>query len=431
MTGISTDTSTGRLRRLRGLLTLLFTAMNAVGLVVLAWLLIEADADQGRQRLDSDVRQVSATLARLIAADGGAIVTAYIGTDTVNEQCPQFAVLPGTAPRFEPYRGERECVPVDDALLNRLATEATGTNLSKTGYEKTAAGRSVYVAADPIKDTSQQIVGAVVVVADAEVVDERHDEWTLLVIGGCVLLVLGLGAAGYFIAGRAMRPATAALEQQKSLLDGVSQLLDGVVHDLKTPVAGLRALAETASRNPAAQAEMLPRTIRLASMMGDIIDLWPSRARMTAGVEKPAMEPLMLDQLVEMVVEDMPADGARISVTSVPTRVEGDATLLRRAVANLIGNAVNHGRAPGEEADIQVTVLDGRVIIADRGPGVDPEGAAELFERFVSGGGSTGIGLAVVKWVADIHGGTLRLYNRDEGGAIFELALPMGPVDRP
>ena len=134
----------------------------------------------------------------------------------------------------------------------------------------------------------------------------------------------------------------------------------------------------------------------------------------------------MLDQLVEMVVEDMPADGARISVTSVPTRVEGDATLLRRAVANLIGNAVNHGRAPGEEADIQVTVLDGRVIIADRGPGVDPEGAAELFERFVSGGGSTGIGLAVVKWVADIHGGTLRLYNRDEGGAIFELALPMG-----
>ncbi len=420
-----TDSSTGRLRRLRRLLTLLFTAMNAFGLVVLAWLVIRADADQGRQRLDSDVRQTSATLARLITAGGGTIVTAYIGTDTVNEQCPQFAVLPGSAPRFEPYRGKRECVAVDDALLNRLATEATGQNRSKTGYETTAEGRAVYVAADPIQDRDEQVVGAVVVVADAEGVREEHDEWVLLVIGGCLLLVLGLGAAGYFIAGRAMRPATAALEQQKSLLDGVSQLLDGVVHDLKTPVAGLRALAETASRNPAGQAEMLPRTIRLASMMGDIIDLWPKRARITAGVDELILGPLMLDQLVETVVEDLPADDARIAVTTVPTRVDGDATLLRRAIANLIGNALSHGREPGEVADIQVTVLDGRVLIADRGPGVDPERAAVLFERFVSGGGSTGIGLAVVRWVADVHGGTLRVYNRDEGGAIFELALPV------
>ncbi|WP_410657301.1 sensor histidine kinase [Amycolatopsis sp. lyj-112] len=420
-----TDSSTGRLRRLRRLLTLLFTTMNALGLVVLAWLLIDADDDQGRQRLDSDVRQVAATLARLITADGGTIVTAYIGTDTVNEQCPQFAVLPGDAPRFEPYRGKRECVTVDDALLNRLATEATGTNRSQTGYETTAEGRLVYVAADPIKDPEKQIVGAVVVVADAESVREEHTEWILLVVGGCALLVLGLGAAGYFIAGRAIRPAAAALEQQKALLDGVSQLVDGVVHDLKTPVAGLRALAEAASRNPAEQAEMLPRTIRLAAMMGDIIDLWPKRARVTAGVEELSIGPLMLDQLVEMVVEDMPGDDARIAVSTVPTRVDGDATLLRRAVANLIGNALSHGRAPGEVADIQVTVLDGRVIIADHGPGVDPEGAAALFERFVSGGGSTGIGLAVVRWVADIHGGTLRVYNRDEGGAIFELDLPV------
>ncbi|MEU3626177.1 two-component sensor histidine kinase [Amycolatopsis coloradensis] len=421
-----TDSSTGRLRRLRRLLTVLFTAMNALGLVVLAWLVIEADADQGRQRLDSEVRQVAATLARIVAADGGAIVFAYVGTDSVNEQCPQFAVLPGGAPEFVPYRSKRECVAVDDALLNRLATEATGANKSKTGYETTAEGRPVYVSADPVEDQGGQVAGAFVVVADAEGVLREHDRWVLLVIGGCALLVLGLGAAGYVIAGRAIRPAAAALEQQKSLLDGVSQLLDGVVHDLKTPVAGLRALAETAMRNPAEQAEMLPRTIRLASMMGDIIDLWPKRARVTAGVDELSIEPLMLDQLVEMVVEDMPAGGARISITSVPSRVDGDATLLRRAVANLIGNALSHGRAPDEQADIQITVLDGRVLIADRGPGIDPDEAAALFERFVSGGGSTGIGLAVVKWVADVHGGTLRVYNRDEGGAIFELALPPG-----
>ncbi len=421
-----TDSSTGRLRRLRRLLTLVFTAMNALGLVVLAWLLIETDADQGEQRLSSGVRQVSSTLARLIAVDGGPVVTAFIGTDSVDSQCPQFAVLPGSAPRFVPHFSKNECVSVDDALLNRLATEATTTNTSKTGYERTAEGHAVYVSADPLKDSdTAQIVGAIVTVADAEPVQQEHDDWVLLVIGGCAVLVLGLGGLGYFIAGRAMRPAADALEQQKTLLDGLSQLLDGVVHDLKTPVAGLRALAETASRNPAEQAQILPRTIRLASMMGDIIDLWPSRARVTAGIEELSIGPLMLDQLVEMVVEDMPSDGARISFTAAPTRVDGDATLLRRAVANLVGNALNHGHGPDEDADIQVTVLDGRVIIADRGPGVDPEKAEAMFERFVSGGGSTGIGLAVVKWVADIHGGTLRVYNRDEGGAIFELALPV------
>src|SRR5205823_2945114 len=158
-------------------------------------------------------------------------------------------------------------------------------------------------------NSGRQYIGAVVVVTDTAAEEARHDRWVLFVVGGCALLVAAAGALGYLLAGRATKPAETALEQQRSLLNGVSQLLDGVVHDLKTPVARLRALAETAQRNPAEQAEMLPRTIRLAGMMGDIIDLWPSRARVTAGVEELTLAPLMLDQLVETLSEDIPTDG--------------------------------------------------------------------------------------------------------------------------
>ncbi|SFW78280.1 sensor histidine kinase [Amycolatopsis australiensis] len=421
-----TESSTGRLRRLRRLLTLLFTVMNAAGLVVLALLVIKVDADRGRQQLDSEVRLVVAGVNRLLADSGGALVTAYITGDPLNEQCPQFAVLPGGTPRFAGYHSRRRCVPVDDAYLDGLAAQAVQAAHPLSGYSRTADGHLLYFAAEPIQNSGRQYIGAVVAVADTAGEEARHDQWVLLVLGGCALLVAAVGGLGYVLAGRATKPAEAALDQQRSLLNGVSQLLDGVVHDLKTPVARLRALADAAQRNPEAQAELLPRTIRLAGMMGDIIDLWPSRARITAGVEELTLAPLMLDQLVETLAEDIPADGARVTVTSVPTRVDGDATLLRRAIGNLIGNALDHGRLGGEDAEVQVTVLDGRVIVADRGPGIDPGEAAKLFEPHYSGGGSTGIGLAVVKWVAEVHGGTVRVYNRDEGGAIFELSLPTG-----
>lgn len=420
------ESSTDQLRRLRRMLTLLFTVMNAAGLVVLAWLLVTVDADRGTQRLDSEVRQVVTGVNRLLAYSGGTLVTAYISQDPLDAQCPQFAVLPGGTPAFAGYHSKRRCVPVDDAYLDGLATQAVLAAGPQYGYTHAPDGRRVYVAAQPIQNSDRQYIGAVVVLTDTAAEEARHDRWILSVVGGCVLLVAAVAALGYLLAGRATKPAETALEKQRSLLNGVSQLLDGVVHDLKTPVARLRALAETALRNPAAQAEMLPRTIRLAGMMGDIIDLWPSRARVAAGVEELTLAPLMLDQLVETLAEDIPTDAGRVTVTSTPTRVNGDATLLKRAIANLIGNALNHGRVDGQDADVQVTVLDGRVIVADRGPGIDAEVAARLFEPHFSGGGSTGIGLAVVKWVAEVHGGTVRVYNRDEGGAIFELSLPTG-----
>ena len=74
---------------------------------------------------------------------------------------------------------------------------------------------------------------------------------------------------------------------------------------------------------------------------------------------------------------------------------------------------------------MHITVAGGTVTVADHGPGIDPALAGEVFDRFSSTAGTAGLGLSIVRWVAQAHGGTLSVYNADEGGAIFELSLPV------
>ncbi|MGH9060388.1 MAG: sensor histidine kinase, partial [Acidimicrobiales bacterium] len=74
---------------------------------------------------------------------------------------------------------------------------------------------------------------------------------------------------------------------------------------------------------------------------------------------------------------------------------------------------------------VHITVAGGRVTVADHGPGVEDAVADGTLDRFTSGSGSTGLGLSIVRWVAQAHGGSLTVYNADEGGAIFELVLPV------
>ncbi|MGQ0841355.1 sensor histidine kinase [Actinokineospora sp.] len=412
-----TRSSADRLRRLRLLLTLLFTVMNATGLIVFSWLVISADTDQREQRLDGELRRVTSTVNRLVQIDG-AIVTAYIGEDELNDQCPQFAVLPGSAGEFPGHFSDKTCVPVDPAVLGGFAVDAADSGTLLYGYSRGTGGQLVRVGVEPFLNDAGQFVGAVVAVSDAEPAQAEHTRLMLLVAGSCAVLIGALALAGHLLSGRAIRPAAAALEQQEILLAETA-------HDLRTPVAALRALAETALRNPAQRADLLPRTVRLASRMGSIIDSLLVRARLAAGVDQLAIQPVWLDQLVVGVVEETPADGANVTVTAAPTAVLVDPTLVERAIGNLLDNALRYGRRPHETAIVHITVANGRVTVADHGPGVDGELAGEAFDRFRTGSGSSGLGLSIVRWVAQAHGGTLSVYNADEGGAIFELALPV------
>jgi signal transduction histidine kinase len=141
-----------------------------------------------------------------------------------------------------------------------------------------------------------------------------------------------------------------------------------------------------------------------------------ARARTESGVVEPETMPLRLDQLVEAVVAESADPDIRVSAES--TVVEGDPELLTLAVRNLIDNALVHGAPP-----IEVTVTDGRVAVRDHGPGLDPA-MGDPFDRGVTGPtGNHGIGLAIVRWVAQLHNGTATLEPADGGGTLATLML--------
>ena len=412
--------SADRLRRLRWVLTAMFTVMNAIGLIVFAWLVIDTDADRGEQQMDLELAKVTSTVARLIGRDGDAVVTGYIESDEINRQCPQFAVLPGdTGSGFDEHYSERECVRMDPAVLDGLAAQATRSGREVYGYQRSLDDQVVWVRAQPFRGESGYL-GAVVAVGNAEQMLDEHQALVVWVVVGATVLIGSLAVAGHLIAARAIRPAVAALEQQETLLAETA-------HDLRTPVAALRALAETALRNPTERGDLLPRTVRLASRMGSIIDGLLVRARLAAGVERLAAQPVWLDQLVAGVVDETPTDGANVTLTAAPCKVMADPTLLQRAIGNLLDNAIRYGRQPNQPAIVHISVAGGRVTVADHGPGVDGEFADEAFDRFRTGSGSSGLGLSIVRWVATAHGGTLSVYNAEDAGAIFELALPVLP----
>ncbi|GIG55892.1 hypothetical protein Lfu02_02640 [Longispora fulva] len=415
MTGSS---SADRLRRLRWVLTALFTVMNAVGLIGFAWFEIGRDGERAVARTDAELHRVTSSISRLVGFDG-TIDLSLVTADVLNESCPQFAILPGGAPAFKAHVSRHVCVPMDIGVLNGMATEAVRTGRTAVGYQRGVHGELVRVRVEPLLDrTGRNYIGAVVAVADTRPEQERHDQLVLLVCAGCLLLIGGLGVAGYLLSGRAIRPAAAALQQQEILLAETA-------HDLRTPVAALRALAETALAHPTERADLLPRTVRLAARMGGIIDDLLVRARLAAGVEQLTIQPVWLDQLVAGVVDGSPTEGAQVTVTAAPTKVDADPALLQRAIGNLLDNAVRYGRQPGSAAIVHITVAGGTVTVADHGPGIDPAAAGEAFDRFSSTGGSSGLGLSIVRWVAEAHGGRLSVYNADEGGAIFELTLPV------
>jgi two-component system, OmpR family, sensor kinase len=408
-------TGPDRLRALPRWITVWSCLAAATGLIVLGTLLVRSDTARREAELDGELHRITSSVARLVHYDGTVTVAAVL-RDPLDAACPQFAVLPGTAARFTGHFS-RPCVPVDPALLQSVAERATRSGSPRFGYATADDGRPLRFAAEPFRQPDGQAAGAVVVVADASAMRAAHRRMVWGLLGGGLLLLAAVGAAGHLLSTRALRPVTAALDQQEVLLADTA-------HDLRTPVAALRALAETALLNPDHRAELLPRAVDLAQRMGTIIDGVLIRARLAAGVQTLDAEPVWLDQLVSTVVDETPADGGQVTVTSAPSRVTADAALVRRAVGNLLDNALRHGKAPGQPAVVHITVAGGRVIVADHGPGVDPALTRGAVDRFTSTGGSSGLGLSIVRWVAEAHGGALRVYNADEGGAIFELVLP-------
>ncbi|HEX4995674.1 MAG TPA: heavy metal sensor histidine kinase [Methylomirabilota bacterium] len=214
-------------------------------------------------------------------------------------------------------------------------------------------------------------------------------------------------------------------------------------HELRTPLAALRGgieVALRAERSPeeyrrvlASSLEEVERLIRLAE---DLLLL----SRSTAGPEGPRapvdLEPLLLD-VFDVGARLGQAAGVSVRIDSmVPSTVCGDAAALRRALLNLVENAIKY-TPPGGKVELSLTTAGGMagLTVSDAGIGIDSADAERIFEPFVRldaararDTGGAGLGLAIARSIAVAHGGTLSVESRPGAGSRFLLRLPLAPA---
>ncbi|MFC9593717.1 sensor histidine kinase [Streptomyces sp. NPDC056944] len=424
--GAGALTPTARVLRLRRRISLLFALTSAVGLIAMAVLAVRGDSGRWREQLDHTMDADTSWALGLLETDEDGRLVLDVLADSVDTACPPLTVLlvDGDAPDAlaVEHAPAKPCLAVDRAAVLEAGRAAVRADGVRAFDGRTTGGDPVRVFAQPFyapeaaDDTPPQ--GVLVTVSDASAQRDDHRRLVWRVTVGCAVLVLLSAAVGHVLSGRAVRPALAALDRQEAFLADAA-------HDLRTPAASLRTLAETALRGETDSADVHRRTLRLAEGMGRLVDGLLTRARLMSGTAAVARQPLRLDQLVEAVVDEAPTEGHRVRVETVAAIVVADPDLVRRAVGNLLANALTHGHAPGVPADVLVTVGgDGTLTVEDAGPGLPPEVAGALFERFRSGSGSTGLGLSIASWVAHAHGGTLTTERSAAGGARFVLRLP-------
>jgi two-component system, OmpR family, sensor kinase len=221
------------------------------------------------------------------------------------------------------------------------------------------------------------------------------------------------------------------------LLASKEDLLRGMSHELRSPLARLRVASGLARQAGADVPRQLDRieleAERLDTLIGQMLQLSQLRA------VEPAIprEPMDLTSLLSEVVEDarLEASAADKSVAWTPgasVHVESDHGLMRSAIENVLRNAVRFTK-PGSAVTATLAQERGeaRIVIEDRGPGVPPAELERIFEPFYRvaeardrDSGGTGLGLAITARILHLYGGRVQATNAAEGGLRVEIRLP-------
>lgn len=215
-------------------------------------------------------------------------------------------------------------------------------------------------------------------------------------------------------------------------------LVAALSHDLRTPLAGIRALAEgledgVVADVPQALAQLRANTDRMARMADDLFEL--SRLRSVPRNRRDSLVSMreLADDVIAEMRPEAEATGVRLQCDlSTRLAVRGDGGELTRALANLLSNAVRHTPAGGE-VTVAGAAVDNSVVLSVRDGcgGIAAEDLSRLFDvgwrgdpgRGGNGQPGSGLGLAIVREVMEAHGGTVGVGNV-EGGCRFDLRLP-------
>ncbi|MET9891833.1 ATP-binding protein [Streptomyces sp. NPDC006465] len=231
-------------------------------------------------------------------------------------------------------------------------------------------------------------------------------------------------------------------DQAKELAEGNrirTALLAAVSHDLRTPLAGIKASVSSLRSDDVAwseedRAELLEGiedgADRLDHLVGNLLDM----SRLQTGTVTPLIREIDLDEVVPMALGGVPEDSVDLEIPESLPMVAVDAGLLERAVANLVENAVKYSPLD-ERVLVAASAIADRVEVrvVDRGPGVPDDAKDRIFAPFqrygdAPRGTGVGLGLAVARGFAEAMGGTLNAEDTPGGG--LTMVLTVRAVDR-
>jgi signal transduction histidine kinase len=233
--------------------------------------------------------------------------------------------------------------------------------------------------------------------------------------------------------------------REQALESARRELVAWVSHDLRTPLAGLRAMSEALEDGVVEEPELYYKQIRasvdrLSGMVDDLFDL----SRIQAGSFARDLDPIPLDDLVSDCLAALQplaaAQGVRLAgQMAAPVMVYGNGPELNRALTNLVANAIRHTRTDGR-VDVLVGVAerDGRqraqVVVHDECGGIAPDDLPRLFDVGFRGEpartphavnpAGAGLGLAISRGIVEAHSGSVQVEN-EAGGCRFTVLLPI------
>jgi heavy metal sensor kinase len=425
---------------------------NLLGLVRIAMTSLRNDLAEGQDALDaarSTADELSSRGQMLAIYDWDGQLLAESGRDDDVQ-----IVLPAV-----------DAVPLDEPSLSTIAEEKDADDRHRLALLRVAFdshdARYVVVAGSTLEPTDEEL-------------EALRD--TLAYVVPIALVLAGLG--GWFLAQRSLAPVVAMAERARRLggedLSGrlpvanprdelgrlaatfnelLARLEAAMVqqrrfmadasHELRTPVATTRTAATVTLQQPHRDErdyrDALDIIERQAARLSRVVEDMFTLARADAGNYPVRMDPMYLDEVVDDVVR-----AARVIADTKGVAVEatiegsasftGDEDLVRRMVGNLVDNAVRHAPSGSKVDVVLARAADTYAIsITDRGPGIPDAIRAHIFERFfradasrarAASDGGAGLGLALARWIANVHRGDVRLVHSSPGGTTFTASLP-------
>lgn len=271
---------------------------------------------------------------------------------------------------------------------------------------------------------------------------------SLLFLAGAYLLLpagpaawVCLGVAWVLVAsGAGVFLADYALARARTIGQGRQNFLADAAHEFKTPLTVIQANLDVVLSNPAdtvaSQGKWLGNIGEETAAMTRLVDSLLFLARVDAHRQPLNRQPFSLNETVNRAVAPFePVAAAKgvlleTSGAAVPVGCYGDENSVRQLIGILVDNAIRH-TPPGGRVSVYLSRPGPQILlaVADTGEGIEVQHLEKIFDRFYQAGrpdgkGSSGLGLAIAKWIAESHGGAIAVKSRPGEGSVFTVELP-------